>query len=142
MDKYRSNQSYFNPLPSHEGRPVFLAVFLSWALFQSAPLTRGETQRIMHSLIEGHYFNPLPSHEGRREFVNPLFSVFTFQSAPLTRGETLKFTPKFSALIISIRSPHTRGDARIGFLFPSPSNFNPLPSHEGRLACIVYNRDS
>ena len=77
----------FNPLPSHEGRPVVECDNTYKALFQSTPFSRRETQdfrrgrgtrRIsIHSLLtkgdgtepEAHslrwYFNPLPSHEGR-----------------------------------------------------------------------------
>ena len=78
---------YFNPLPSHEGRPNKRLHRQGQEEFQSTPLSRGETTifyplRIqqyisIHSpLTRGDpartqcrqhplHFNPLPSHEGR-----------------------------------------------------------------------------
>ena len=78
------------------------------------------------------YFNPLPSHEGRQRSLATVLGMNTFQSAPLTRGETaLKQTCQY-AIAISIRSPHTRGDhPRDRSRLPC-TDFNPLPSHEGR----------
>ena len=56
-----------------------------------------------------------------------------FQSTPLTRGETAWRRGAYGQGGISIHSPHTRGDAvKILFSFIA-ANFNPLPSHEGRL---------
>ena len=87
-----------------------------------------------------------------------------FQSTPLTRGET-PCGPETGTLKtqISIHSPHTRGDERraCGDAYSrefqstpltrgetinarakavSESNFNPLPSHEGRLFLTVWER--
>ena len=55
-----------------------------------------------------------------------------FQSTPLIRGET-RAEPKNRVLtLISIHSPHTRGDAPSARPAPPRRHFNPLPSHEGR----------
>ena len=81
----------FNPLPSHEGRPVTPAAPMSSATFQSTSLSRGKTGNCQGnrsndcfqstSLSRGKTvlaericreplpFNPLPSHEGRQENV-------------------------------------------------------------------------
>ena len=63
-----------------------------------------------------------------------------FQSTPLIRGETSPAICSISRPQISIHSPHTRGDPRS--LPPQliNSNFNPLPSYEGRLARVVVCR--
>ena len=58
-------EKYFNPLPSHEGRPKQRKNSRHIAKFQSTPLTRGETG---DGLVTRY-----PS---------------VFQSTPLTRGET------------------------------------------------------
>ena len=57
--------TYFNPLPSHEGRQAQVYVSVSLYKFQSTPLTRGETIATEHPII-----------------------LVLFQSTPLTRGET------------------------------------------------------
>ena len=125
---------HFNPLPSHEGRRrVRHLEACASVLFQSTPLTRGETGQLVIHAVKQRDFNPLPSHEGRRGDMrilaidpdfNPLPShegrpshtascrpALTFQSTPLTRGETsgVRDTPRL--LRISIHSPHTRGDS-------------------------------
>ena len=122
----------FNPLPSHEGR-------LEPRRYHRQPL----------------YFNPLPSHEGRPVPVDKSFPTCVFQSTPLTRGETNGCYKGLMFRLISIHSPHTRGDQQwvcdevdFGISIHSPhtrgdvsvehlraaiGNFNPLPSHEGRL---------
>ena len=62
-----------------------------------------------------------------------------FQSAPLTRGETIGGRSLAVLAGISIHSPHTRGDYRRAFPCSVCRYFNPLPSHEGRLAarCVL-----
>ena len=124
--------SYFNPLPSCEGRPVrrlaspLMRRFQSTPLmrgetfgrgwrprsnsFQSTPLMRGETILRLVFVEAPLYFNPLPSCEGRPS--GPQAFMYVWQ--------------------ISIHSPHARGD----HMFPNPDEvaqyFNPLPSCEGR----------
>ena len=151
----------------------------SWAhdVFQSTPLTRGETPLRCVSITPAAHFNPLPSHEGRLHprpagrlaSVISIHSPHTrgdatkksatwraqpfqstpltrgettvgsaspgarlFQSTPLTRGETLTLQVYSHITVISIHSPHTRGDDRSGVFCSPPNHFNPLPSHEGR----------
>ena len=104
----------------------------SIAIFQSTPLSRGETilcdlfrrsiNISIHSpLTRGdnsapslqldiEYFNPLPSHEGRRSGARPYPEAF----------------PNFNPL----PSHEGRQPIIIGLRFRS--YFNPLPSHEGR----------
>ena len=123
----------FNPLPSYEGRLVGGQIQIEPVLFQSTPLIRGETMG-----FEGIFF-------GER-----------FQSTPLIRGETVvlplrgrtraDFNPlpsyegrpapcgfPSSRPLISIHSPHTRGDLRRKGRTTHHQHFNPLPSYEGRL---------
>ena len=61
-----SGNSHFNPLPSHEGRQPRRRCRISSGLFQSTPLTRGETRLQIGYLRLNINFNPLPSHEGRQ----------------------------------------------------------------------------
>ena len=183
MDKYRSNQSYFNPLPSHEGRrggrgaspretisihsphtrgDPFSAVLLAvWGISIHSPHTRGDKPGRGRGQTRAH-FNPLPSHEGRLcsphlrqnpANFNPLPShegrppapyvadklQQLFQSTPLTRGETTQ--KKKGAFLHAFQStPLTRGETFPGH-FPASflTYFNPLPSHEGRLFLFMSN---
>ena len=129
---YERPEPNFNPLLSYEGRHKTTSFPTLSALFQSAPLTRGETT-----------YNPLKSANN-----------WVFQSTPLTRGETEAEQAGRIAQLISIHSPHTRGDfpirsphASTKISIHSPhtrgdppgaddgrrqSHFNPLPSCEGR----------
>ena len=154
--RFRTISDHFNPLPSYEGRRLYV---------MQIPL--------------GLNFNPLPSYEGRhapprarahaREFQStPLIRGETpaagrrpegrlsFQSTPLIRGETNHPDRRGRKGRISIHSPHTRGDLAQGRFVckckfqstplirgetprradqrRSVANFNPLPSYEGRHA--------
>ena len=130
---YKILDRHFNPLPSYEGRPgVARSTWQAWISihsphtrgdshlrhqsdsfrFQSTPLIRGETGGGTAVFCPPNYFNPLPSYEGRRLWVishaNPtLISIHS----PHTRGDTQALQPEPSTGRISIHSPHTRGDA-------------------------------
>ncbi len=101
-------------------------------LFQSTPLTRGETRadlfrrelrrisihsphtrgdHIFPHAGRGAAFQSTPLMRG--ETVQTAFGVnyIEFQSTPLIRGETQQQHPRRDRQPISIRSPHTRGDA-------------------------------
>ena len=100
-------------------------------------------------------FNPLPSCEGRPESAGMLIVRSKFQSTPLMRGETTipllhhrrwiisihsphargdgHCPPFFMHQIISIHSPHARGDVSAARYKQNLLHFNPLPSCEGRL---------
>ena len=101
----------FNPLPSHEGRPAVNAQDIAGHVFQSTPLSRGETARqvlykglaliSIHSpLTRGDYgratrahghakFQSTPLSRGETDYaVSELFAA-RFQSTPLSRGETI-----------------------------------------------------
>ena len=83
---------YFNPLPSYEGRRVKLMIWRVGSLFQSTPLTRGETSKANDLAGRIDYFNPLPSYEGRPYEYKLELEKYEFQSTPLTRGETLNLS--------------------------------------------------
>ena len=106
--------TYFNPLPSHEGRLKLLGATSERLTFQSTPLTRGET-RIGHK-------SSLP---------------VVFQSTPLTRGETRSggALSKMRCHFNPLPSHEGRPSAleRTDFA----TYFNPLPSHEGRRARVA-----
>ena len=64
----------------------------------------------------------------------------TFQSTPLMRGETAGRGDQKPDEQISTRSPHARGDPRPLPASEDDYNFNPLPSHEGRLWASTLTR--
>ena len=104
---------YFNPLPSCEGR-LWKATIISATLkFQSTPLMRGETKINLFGTWRAKHFNPLPSCEGRRH------SVAT----------------SLSSLIISIHSPHARGDFSTARHGVAPL-FQSTPLMRGETKCL------
>ena len=126
--------TYFNPLPSCEGRLGNLAKKETVQKFQCTPLMRGETLALQLSPLPTCNFNPLPSCEGRRRGASPFGTPIRFQSTPLMRGETRSRRIGHINLIISIHSPHARGDFAAVRLCGLRCDFNPLPSCEGRHA--------
>ena len=126
-----SATGYFNPLPSHEGRLNFPAPLRVAAPFQSTPLTRGETPTAWSSgaiaifqstpltrgetlQIAGAFahtiFQSTPLTRGETFVPSRMRGVDRFQSTPLTRGETPFYSDLAEDKLISIHSPHTRGD--------------------------------
>ena len=107
-------------------------------LFQSTPLMRGETalvdvetvfigisihsphargdSKAQTSSTTSRHFNPLPSCEGRPSFGCSYVFVCRFQSTPLMRGETTVVFDQSYANIISIHSPHARGDPGVKYV--------------------------
>ena len=101
----------FNPLPSCEGRPLSPSV--------CTPSVN---------------FNPLPSCEGRLWMPSWMDVPSSFQSTPLMRGETDELPDDIRVQVISIHSPHARGDIKSRKRQGGKNDFNPLPSCEGRHA--------
>ena len=99
--------------------------------FNPFPSCEGRRSSIVHSAIHSH-FNPLPSCEGRRYYEKLSPNAMLFQSTPLMRGETITKRLKLSELLISIHSPHARGDSLGIVCNMIRRHFNPLPSCEGR----------
>ena len=62
----------------------------------------------------------------------PFIAVYLFQSTPLMRGETTENFIQCTFAMISIHSPHARGDALRQTAPAGYRHFNPLPSCEGR----------
>ena len=109
MDKYRSNQSYFNPLPSCEGRPDIQRKLDKFIAFQSTPLMRGETgERGQRKATRKFQSTPLMRGETFCDGARSLPG--RFQSTPLMRGETGETLTDETFDGISIHSPHARGD--------------------------------
>ena len=149
----KSRKLNFNPLPSCEGRRRGASRERSQIKFQSTPLMRGETGTYLELKRAGN-FNPLPSCEGRRtaRFYSKRQRISIH--SPHARGD--RCAPFFYAKIgaisihsphargdeidetitkikrISIHSPHTRGDSGWAYRRLMYSDFNPLPSCEGR----------
>ena len=82
-------------------------------LFQSTPLTRGETARWRQVPWTYCHFNPLPSHEGRPPGQNGgTHGKHDFNPLPSCEGRRgLRIQARAGKVRISIRSPHTRGDS-------------------------------
>ena len=91
------------------GETSSVNVTLLTPIFQSTPLMRGETSTLAT--------NTPPD---------------LFQSTPLMRGETTQQADDAFQPVISIHSPHTRGDRPSAPEAPPANYFNPLPSHERR----------
>ena len=106
----RAGKLDFNPLPSCEGRRIGTPTIAVTSAFQSTPLMRGETEAV-ESIAAGLLnFNPLPSCEGRlqdsrRVFHVPMISIHS----PHARGDCIIFS-SVRVVAISIHSPHARGD--------------------------------
>ena len=169
--------SHFNPLPSCEGRPNHPCSTSQHAQFQSTPLMRGETPTdpILHQypvisihsphargdcsgsggVCGIHRFQSTPLMRGETSSPAPEPMWLEFQSTPLMRGETEAHILALTVSLISIHSPHARGDAwtrpklSLSATFQSTplmrgetgkrhrrqcahTDFNPLPSCEGR----------
>ena len=86
-------------------------------IFQSAPLMRGET-------VVARGFQPFPR----------------FQSAPLMRGETAPTASSSRSYLIFQSAPLMRGETLGASLGTRQSNFNPLPSCEGRLTRVCTQK--
>ena len=114
---YRTKEANFNPLPSHEGRPTTARPPRYPLIFQSTPLTRGETAA-SPARSAAMPFQSTPLTRGETTFTRVSISPRLFQSTPLTRGETVGtfFGSLFDG--ISIHSPHTRGDLPAAFPLP------------------------
>ena len=119
---------HFNPRPSYEGRLMSVLMSLLATLFQSTPLIRGATERLVVaravvriSIHAPHtrgdrpwaryHFNPRPSYEGRRA------------PGSSTRRPPRDFNPR----------PSYEGRPRTTTPRARRGNFNPRPSYEGRL---------
>ena len=145
----------FNPLPSREGRRDDRKSILDIINFNPLPSREGRLSSAARAFARIN-FNPLPSCEGKPHGRFKTIADNPFQSTPLTRGETRIKKHEHRDQCISIHSPHARGDRvgaaitnlrnRISIHSPHArgdrvhakrerggvSNFNPLPSCEGR----------
>ena len=100
---------HFNPLPSCEGRLLRAATEAGVLQFQSTPLMRGETPRKFAG-DDRLKFQSTPLMRGETSFARLCSSCEIFQSTPLMRGETDTDVKHARRSIISIHSPHARGD--------------------------------
>ena len=134
------NEKNFNPLPSCEGRRSGKLMKERIYAFQSTPLMRGETCRRSWRGWTKKRFQSTPLMRGETAVLQIVCKSRPFQSTPLMRGETRGKTAALMASMISIHSPHARGDC-----FNHPTHlprgyFNPLPSCEGRQEAEAIKR--
>ena len=104
-----SRRRNFNPLPSHEGRPSCFPAISTRMNFNPLPSHEGR-HGLASAAVWRLYFNPLPSHEGR-QLTLQVYSHITLISihSPHTRGDPMPARGR-GRECISIHSPHTRGD--------------------------------
>ena len=76
-------------------------------------------------------FNPFPSHKGRHSAANAGDYGAAFQPTPLMRGETSMWYNVTGKRIISIHSPHARGDTTITPAMPCFTRFQSTPLTRG-----------
>ena len=130
-EDWRSTMKEFQSTHAR-GDAVFDAIVALIGISIHSPLTRGDASRSDRracrrpiSIHSPHtrgdcpspcrpsrrtYFNPLPSREGRHLGIDIDKAVREFQSSPLMRGETHPTSFPLVGDVISIHSPHTRGD--------------------------------
>ena len=119
---------YFNPLPSCEGRRQKMLTLFGLHDFNPLPSCEGRHYKRFWIALPHQYFNPLPSCEGRPGRYCRKIQERLFQSTPLMRGETAQIIGGYRDAIISIHSPHARGDYTHSLPCSVPLHFNPLPS--------------
>ena len=85
---YERPEPNFNPLLSYEGRHKTTSFPTLSALFQSAPLTRGETTYNPLKSANNWVFQSTPLTRGETKAAALKMYHKQFQSTPLTRGET------------------------------------------------------
>ena len=101
--------AHFNPLPSCEGRQFKFTEWGFTADFNPLPSCEGRLTYVP-AIKSAYYFNPLPSCEGRRCYIHFFIDRFLISiHSPHARGDSSVFSPSRSPPI-SIHSPHARGD--------------------------------
>ena len=100
----------FNPLPSCEGRRRVVYATSYTSIFQSTPLMRGETSRLLFFCVVQTISIHSPHARGDKCFHDPLIGRPISIHSPHARGDNSAAFIRNSALI-SIHSPHARGDS-------------------------------
>ena len=152
-----AERSYFNPLPSCEGRRGISTLISVTCISIHSPHARGDQVYVELFRERQDISIHSPHARGDLRLFLPLLHLLIFQSTPLMRGETAFFWEARISFKISIHSPHARGDVQrvifdefIPISIHSPHargdlnaikntsiffHFNPLPSCEGRPCC-------
>ena len=146
---------YFNPLPSHEGRPKTSGEAGGPGAFQSTPFSRRETAQSrkrtayagisIHSLLTkgdiyprivllcSANFNPLPSHEGRQQplpVFHPILPHFIIHIDRIT-----SLSPSNSSVCAHIfRKLHYSSPVRISRCFCVHLGFAPRSLFQSAMA--------
>ena len=122
----------FNPLPSREGRRPGMSYSLVYAFISiHSPHARGDVERAE----KPHAFHisihsPHARGDLRRSKIRPTSPISIH--SPHARGDVRCAPGWCTGYSISIHSPHARGDLSDDAHKEEVSNFNPLPSCEGR----------
>ena len=117
--------------PHARGDPLIGAETLKIGQFQSTPLMRGETSATI-TASQDMLFQSTPLMRGETaELVKITACRLISIHSPHARGDS---TVIYFNIIrwISIHSPHARGDFQLDLLYSRQTDFNPLPSCEGR----------
>ena len=112
-----SRSTYFNPLPSYEGRHLYRRYRAKRTYFNPLPSYEGRLAALTRPR-NWTDFNPLPSYEGRLWRWSLRCRCWRFQSTPLMRGETGRVPRLSRHRGISIHSPHARGDGKTSEAHP------------------------
>ena len=97
--------------PHARGDVKSFALTATVRVFQSTPLMRGET-RETKAATACCRFQSTPLMRGETSSSTNCLCIARFQSTPLMRGETYSDAERNTYCVISIHSPHARGDQR------------------------------
>ena len=109
MCAFSMAHQYFNPLPSCEGRHDTAFPCPAERNFNPLPSCEGRLCASVSGAM-GTNFNPLPSCEGRRARDSPDKAAEDFNPLPSCEGRRSQIKHGKGKAIISIHSPHARGD--------------------------------
>ncbi len=133
----------FNPLPSCEGRRL-LCLHRVKLLHISihSPHARGDPRPCSCAQCPARHFNPLPSCEGRRlAAAMPTATPYNFNPLPSCEGRQRHSALVAALEVISIHSPHARGDDLLMVTVPASKSFQSTPLMRGETFFMLGQRD-
>ena len=102
----------FQSTPLMRGETFLSEQMPSQPIFQSTPLIRGETSHIVVVGRTVQHFTPLPSCEGRPVLLDHIVHQIVISiHSPHARGDCKRMLTRECIERISIHSPHARGDS-------------------------------
>ena len=128
----------FNPLPSCEGRLIFIRFRLPPYNFNPLPSCEGRPlSRVKFRYTA--YFNPLPSCEGRLNAASPKLGVIISIHSPHARGDQL--AKCFTICFFPFQStPLMRGETRESDVCQFAVKFQSTPLMRGETGKLIYKQ--